>query len=513
MINDLFINPLDDTTTSKLAEPCVLVIFGATGDLTAKKLLPALYNLALEGKLPSHFACVGFARRDKDDEQFRTEMYNAISQHSRNVPIDPFTWQTFSQQLFYHRSEFENDAGYESLKEKLQQIDKTFGTKGNRLFYLSTPPSDFPLIVEKLQQHGLVYDASTQKNKFSRVLIEKPFGRDYQSAVELQKQLSKALSEEQIYRLDHYLGKETVQNLLVLRFANPVFEASWNNRHIDNVQITVAEDAGIGTRGKFFEEAGTLRDIVQNHILQLLCLVGMEPPTDLSSEAIRNEKLKVLSCLRPIQRKDVQRYAVRGQYGPGYIKNKPVKGYRQEENVSPSSHTETFVALELYIDNWRWSSVPFFIRTGKRLPKRGTEISVVFKDAPGVLFNPHSPIEKNVLVFRIQPDEGVSLKINSKVPGSCMTIQPVKMDIRYSSFFGTQPPEAYERLIFDCMIGDQTLFAREDEVMASWKYLQPIIDLWKETPPNDFPSYPAGSWGPEGANTLITQEARQWRLI
>ena len=510
---DEYINPLDDRTASNLAEPCVLVIFGATGDLTAKRLLPALYDLSYEGLLPSHFACVGFARRDKTDAQFRQEMSNAISKNARNKPIDPFIWQSFSEQLFYHRSEFANDVGYASLKEKLKELDKTFGTKGNRIFYLSTPPGDFSIIVEKLKQHGLIYDSTAQTNRFSRVLVEKPFGRDLPSAIELQKQLSEALTESQTYRIDHYLGKETVQNLLVLRFANPIFEASWNNRHIDSIQITVGEDVGVGTRGRFFEEAGTLRDIIQNHIMQLLCLVGMEPPVNLTADAIRDEKVKVLSSLRPIARNEVDRYAVRGQYGSGYIQGVQEKSYRQEDNVSPASYTETFVALELFIDNWRWSGVPFYLRTGKRLPKRATEISVFFKEAPGVLFNSFSPLEKNVLVIRIQPDEGISLKIISKVPSSNLSLQPVKMDFRYGSFFGSQPPDAYERLLFDCMIGDQTLFARRDEVMASWKFLQPILDHWREAPPTDFPNYPAGSWGPEAANVLLTKEGRQWRLV
>ena len=510
---EFFINPLEDQTTLKMPDPCILVIFGATGDLTARRLVPALYNLANEGLLPSHFACVGFARREKTDTQFRDEMFNAISQFSRSKPVDPEVWQTFSEQLFYHRSEFDNDEGYRSFAEKLKSLDATFGTKGNRIYYLSTPPSHFPTIVQKLNAHGLIYDKKTSPTKFSRVVIEKPFGHDLPSAIALQSDLSSVLQEDQLFRIDHWLGKETVQNLLVLRFANAMFEPIWNNRYIDHVQITVAEDSGVGTRGRFYEEAGTLRDVVQNHMMQLVSLVAMEPPASLNGDEVRNEKVKVLSSIRPIRKDHVDLHAVRGQYGPGLVHGEPVRGYVQEENVSPASYVETYVALELFIDNWRWTGVPFFLRAGKRLPKRATEIAVFFKEAPGGLFNSIIPNEKNALIFRIQPDEGISLKMNSKVPGGSFFIQPVKMDFRYSSYFGTTPPEAYERLLCDCILGDQTLFAREDEVLASWRLLQPILEHWNETPPSNFPNYAAGSWGPEITNTLIHRENRNWRLL
>ncbi len=492
-----FVNPLTEgERISKTADPCILVIFGATGDLTARKLLPALYNLSREGQLPAHFACVGFARRDKNNQIFRNEMKDAINKFSRSRPIDAELWKNFSEQIFYHRAEFDNDAGYESLKKLLHDLDVQFGTKGNRIFYLSIQPSFFPLVVEKLSQHQLIYDQNHIKDKWSRIIIEKPFGHDLASAEQLQRELVTYLDESQIFRIDHYLGKETVQNLLIFRFSNPIFEAIWNNRHIDHVEITVSEEIGIGTRGRFFEEAGELRDIVQNHMMQLLSLVGMEPPTSLNGNAIRNEKVKVMESIRPIPMKQMDQHVVRGQYGPGYIEGAPVKGYRQEDNVSPDSSVETYVALELSIDNWRWAGVPFYLRAGKRLPKRATEIAIIFKDAPGFLFqSTGKKVEQNVLVIRIQPDEGISMKMNCKVPGLNSPILPVKMDFRYGSYFGGQPPEAYERLICDCMSGDSTLFARADEVLASWRIFTPVLEHWEAHPPL-FPNYASGSWGP-----------------
>lgn len=511
-----FQNPLEESAkgASKIAEPCILVIFGATGDLTARKLLPALYNLAREGQLPSHFACVGFARREKSHEEFRKEMQEAISKFSRVKPIEPTLWKDFSANLYYHRSEFDDDEGYKSLQLFLQELDAKHGTKGNRVFYLSTPPSYFPVIGEKLSQHRLIYRAGTTTSGWSRVIIEKPFGHDLESAKTLQMHIEKYLDESQIYRIDHYLGKETVQNLLVFRFSNASFEDLWNNRHVDHVQITVAEEQGIGTRGKFWEEAGMLRDIVQNHMMQLLSLVCMEPPVSLQACAIHDEKVKVIQSIRQIPLDHLDKHAVRGQYGPGIIQEKPVIGYRQEANVSPTSQVETYVALQLFVDNWRWMGVPFYLRAGKRLPKRTTEIAVTFKSAPGILFQTFSQRnEPNTLVIRIQPDEGISFKMNCKVPGLTSTIQPVKMDFHYGSYFGTAPPEAYERLICDCMAGDSTLFARSDEVLASWKVLTPLLERWQEKAPPDFPNYPSGMWGPTQADVLIGQEGRKWRIL
>jgi|688.fasta_scaffold01500_16 glucose-6-phosphate 1-dehydrogenase len=510
-----FENPLSEPTrTSKIADPCIVVIFGATGDLTGRKLLPALYNLARDGQLPAHFACVGFARREKSHAIFRKEMLEAVSKFSRVKPVDKALWQNFEEQIFYHQSEFHDDNGYARLRDFLAEIDAKYGTKGNRLFYLSTQPSFFPLVIEKLKKHHLIYDASDVHNKWSRVIIEKPFGEDYQSAIQLQQEISKNLDESQIYRIDHYLGKETVQNLLVFRFTNPIFESLWNNHHIDHIQLTVSEEIGVGTRGHFWEEAGMLRDIVQNHMMQLLSLVIMESPASLKPVAIHDEKVKVLESIRPISLKEMDQVVIRGQYGPGYINGKDVIGYRSEENVAKDSVVETYVAMKLFVDNWRWDGVPFYLRAGKRLPKRATEIAVTFKSAPGFLFQINGGKHaQNTLVIRIQPDEGISLKMNCKVPGMSAQIQPVKMDFRYGSYFGSTPPEAYERLICDCMAGDSTLFARIDEVMASWDLLTPVLNHWKEKKPTDFPNYAAGSWGPTAADRMIAADGRAWRLV
>lgn len=508
-----FYNPLEESTrNAKIADPCILVIFGATGDLTARKLLPALYNLAREGMLPAHFACVGFARREKSHEEFRKEMLEGINKFSRVKPVDQELWKSFSEQLYYLQSEFHDDAGYEKLSAFLTDLDNRLGTKGNRVYYLSTQPSFFPLVIEKLKQHQLVYNANTEHDKWSRVIIEKPFGEDLKSAIALQNEITKHLDESQIYRIDHYLGKETVQNILVFRFSNPIFESIWNNHHIDNVQITVAEEIGIGSRGRFWEEAGMLRDIVQNHMMQLLSLICMEPPVNLKASAIHDEKVKVLESIRPFQ--DLHKYTVRGQYGQGYINGTEVIPYRSEQNVAPDSSVETYAAMQLFIDNWRWAGVPFYLRAGKRLPKRVTEIAITFRDAPGYLLqNSEKKNERNVLVIRIQPDEGISLKINCKVPGIASQIQPVKMDFRYGSYFGSTPPEAYERLICDCMSGDSTLFARIDEVFASWKLLTPVIEKWHNEKAANFPNYPSGTWGPQEAEHLIARDGRTWRLI
>ncbi len=497
--------PLYEGNQRRFTEPCIIVIFGATGDLTARKLIPALYNLLRDGQLPSQFACVGFARRPKTDLEFRSEMKEATQKFSRVQPIDDSLWSHFQDHLFYHMSEFHEDEGYVRLEKQLQDLDHQLGTKGNRIFYLATPPSYFPLICAKLKAQSLIYPEKNNESPWSRIIIEKPFGHDLSSAQQLQQELLSSLSENQIYRIDHYLGKETVQNLLVFRFANSIFESLWNNRYIDHIQITVAEDLGIGSRGRFFEEAGLVRDIVQNHVMQLVSLVAMEPPFSLDANAIRDEKVKVLQAIRPLENGD----AVLGQYGPGLIDGNEVIGYRKEKDVSPESTVETYAALRLHIDNWRWAGTPFYLRAGKRLPKRITEIAVTFKDPPGVLFqNIHRKNDPNVLVIRIQPDEGSSLKINCKVPGPFSAVQPVKMDFKYGSYFGTTPPEAYERLIYDAILGDSTLFARQDEVLLSWKLLTPILKKHRT-----IPTYAAGSWGPDAADLLVKADGRHWRLI
>jgi glucose-6-phosphate 1-dehydrogenase len=508
------VNPLEELgRSSRNIDPCVVVIFGATGDLTGRRLAPALYNLGREGLLPPNFAVVGFARRDKSHEEFREELKEDISSFSRVKPLDADYWKSFQEQIFYHHSEFDDDAGYESLRTFLNNLDGRYATRGNRIFYLSVQPKFFPIIIEKLKKFGLIYDAGN-KDKWSRVIIEKPFGRDSESAKELQADISKHLDESQTYRIDHYLGKETVQNLLVFRFANAIFESLWNYRHVDHVQITVAEDIGIGTRGHFFEEEGLLRDVVQNHMMQLLSLVAMEPPVSLNAGAIRDEKVKVLQSIRPFAAADFGSAIVRGQYDRGFINGKEVSSYRKEKDVSPTSQIETYLALRFFIDNWRWAGVPFYLRAGKRLPKRVTEIAIVFKDAPGVLFQQGGKRnEKNVISIRIQPDEGIAMKVNCKVPGPSSPILPVKMDFRYGSYFGQSPPEAYERLIWDCIIGDSTLFARADEVEQSWSLFTPILNHWAENSPQNFPNYTAGSWGPRLADEMIAKDGRSWRLL
>jgi len=503
-------NPLrEGLATRPVPQPCTIVIFGATGDLTHRKLVPALYNLAADGDLPSSVAIVGFARRKKTDEEFRGDLEEATRKFSRQ-PMRDEIWNTFAQSISYHQSEFGDASGYKSLAKRLDEIDKTHGTRGNRLFYFAAGPDQFEPILEHLKAADL---NQTCEGSWARVIVEKPFGTDLDSARELNRIISNSFTEEQTYRIDHFLGKETAQNILVLRFANAIFSPLWNTHYIDHVQITAAETLGVGSRAGFYEKTGALRDMVQNHLLQLLCLVAMEPPTDLSADSIRDEKVKVVRSLHRWSRNEIAANVVRAQYTKGAIHGEPVVGYRDEQNINPDSQTETFVALRLFIDNWRWASVPVYMRVGKRLPKSATEISINFKEAPPVLFN-RNLHDLNVLVIRIQPDEGISLRIHAKVPGTSFRIEPVKMDFHYGTSFGKASPEAYERLLLDAMSGDATLFARSDEVEQAWAFIDPIEEAWhakKDAPELYF--YPAGSWGPEAADELLARDGRAWRRL
>jgi glucose-6-phosphate 1-dehydrogenase len=474
-------------------------------------LIPALYNIAADGELPPAVAVIGFARRPKTDEEFRTEMEEATRKFSRQTVRDE-VWAGFASSLYYHTSEFGDEAGYKKLAERLDKLDQESGTRGNRLFYFAVSPDQFEVIVQNLRKAGL---NKTREGSWARVILEKPFGTDLESARRLNGIVQNSFAENQTYRIDHFLGKETAQNILVLRFANAIFEPLWNGHYIDHVQITAAETLGVENRAGYYEGSGALRDMVQNHLLQLLCLVAMEAPTDLSADSIRDEKVKVVRSIRRYEQDDIARDVVRGQYGEGAIAGKPAVAYRAEKNVNPKSQTETFVALRLLIDNWRWADVPFYIRVGKRLPKSGTEISVHFKKAPQVLFNRESEaLDQNVLVIRIQPDEGISLRMQAKVPGTSFRIEPVKMDFHYGTSFGKASPEAYERLLLDAMSGDATLFARRDEVEQAWTFVDTIEEAWagKENPP-PLATYPAGSWGPEEADALLARDGRSWRRM
>jgi glucose-6-phosphate 1-dehydrogenase len=503
-------NPLrDGLMEERLPEPCTVVIFGASGDLTKRKLLPALYSLAKDRLLPPSFAVVGFARRPVTDEAFRAQMREGVSKYARKRPIDEQLWSSFEPGIFYHQGEFDNLEAYKSLKTRLEQIDKQRGVPGNRVFYISTPPSSFGTVVKNLGIAGLT---THEDRPFSRVIIEKPFGTDLESAKTLNREVKEVLQERQIYRIDHYLGKETVQNLLVFRFANAIFEPLWNNKYVDNVQITGAEAIGIEGRGGYFEEAGILRDMVQNHLFQIMALAAMDPPSNFDADAVRDEKLKVLKALRRIPREEMDHYIVRAQYGPGSVQGQRLGSYKEETGVSQASTTETYVAMKFFIDNWRWAGVPFYLRSAKRMPKRVTEVAIHFKQVPLKLFGGAKLAgEPNVLAIRIQPDEGISLNFGSKVPGPSMEVHPVNMEFRYGTSFGTEPPEAYERLILDCMLGDATLFTRGDEVEASWTWISRIHQAWAEAGTLQIPQYESGSWGPKEADDLLARDGRRWR--
>ncbi len=493
-------------------DPCIMVIFGATGDLTRRMLGPALYNLARERLLPLNFSVVGVARRPIEDADFRKSLREGIDRHSRSGAVEHTIWESLVDNIDYVPVEFGDAAAYTRLAERLLAIDKERGTAGNRVFYLATPPSTYPGIIEQLGAAGLDRSPAGSGGE-TRIIIEKPFGHDLESARALNVQVHRVFEERQVCRIDHYLGKETVQNLLVFRFANGMFEPIWSRHSIDHVQITVAESVGVEGRGGYYEQAGALKDMFQNHILQLLALTAMEPPVALEADAVRDEKVKVLRAIRPMNGDAVLARTVRGQYAAGYAGGRTVPGYREEESVSPTSTTETFAALKFEIDSWRWAGVPFYLRSGKRLPRRVTEIAVVFKEAPLPLFTGggQDHIGANLLAFRIQPDEGIALRFAAKQPGFQTTLRWVTMDFRYGTSFGVEPPAAYERLLLDAMLGDATLFTREDEVEAQWRIITPIDEAWKEAPVKALPAYEAGSWGPPGADAFMAQDGRAWR--
>jgi len=497
-------------TVGRAGDPCVMVIFGAAGDLTRRKLIPALYNLASANLLSREFAVVGLAREPLTTDQFRDKFRQDIKEFATGgLNSDLTEW--FNRRLYYLPGEFGDVKAYAQLRDLLTQVDKDHGTQGNYFYYLATAPTFFAPIVQQLGNANLVCN---DKDHWRRVIVEKPFGRDLDSARTLNTQLLQVVNEKQIYRIDHYLGKETVQNILAFRFANGIFEPIWNRRYIDHVQITVAETVGVENRGGYYDQSGTLRDMVPNHIFQLISLTAMEPPISFQADAVRDEQAKILHAIQPLSSEDVLTRAVRGQYGEGNDAQKRMPAYRAESSVNPESCTETFVAMKVHIDNWRWADVPFYLRTGKRLPQRHTEIAIQFRRAPFVLFR-DTPVERltpNILVLHIQPEEGISLSFGAKIPGPIMHLGNVDMDFSYSDYFGTTSSTGYERLLHDCMIGDATLFQRADMVEAGWSVVTPILDVWKALRPRNFPNYPAGTWGPKEADDLLARDRRKWRL-
>jgi glucose-6-phosphate 1-dehydrogenase len=495
-------NPLlEGLGLRRTPDPCAIVIFGASGDLTRRKLFPALYSLALRGLLPKQFGVVGVARSEESDDEFRERMKHAVQEFGRDK-FHAETWNWLAEWMHYISADFADDAGQDRVVEALNELDEQRGTAGNRVYYLAVPPAAIATLV-----HAIGMRRSTRG--WTRLIIEKPFGHDLASAQELNQEVKDHFAEREIYRIDHYLGKETVQNLLALRFANGIFEPIWNRQFVDHVQITVAESIGIEGRADFYEQAGAIRDVFQNHMLQLVALTAMEPPIDFTADSVRNEKVKILRALHTPGPKHV----VRGQYGRGYIEGEEVPGYREEPGVASDSMTETYVAAKLYIDNWRWADTPFYVRAGKRLARRETTIAIEFKRAPHPPFevaDDDAGLRPNVLVCHIQPDEGVSLEFAAKVPGQGITLRTVHMDFLYGGTFRTGIPEAYERLLLDCLLGDATLFTRSDEVEEQWSLVDAIVGFWKRDRPS-FPNYAAGAWGPAGAEQLMRRDGRTWR--
>ena len=490
-------------------DPCVMVIFGAAGDLTRRKLIPALYNLASEQLLSREFAVLGLARTPMSTEEFRNKISQDMKQYATG-PVDSDLWEWFVRRMHYIHGDFSNPESYTTLRDTLEKVDKDHSTHGNYFFYLATAPDYFGPVIEKLGNVGLLTESNQH---WRRVIVEKPFGRDLDSARALNKQIQKVLDEKQIYRIDHYLGKETVQNILAFRFANGIFEPIWNRRYIDHVQISVAETVGVESRGSYYDQAGALRDMVPNHIMQLISLTAMEPPISFQADAVRDEQAKILHAIQPLTSEEVLLKSVRGQYGEGIVAGQRIPAYRSEQDVPSDSRTETFVAMKLQIDNWRWADVPFYLRTGKALPVRNTHIVIQFRRAPFVLFR-DTPVENltpNQLVLHIQPEEGISLRFAAKTPGSVMRLGTVDMNFEYADYFGVTPSTGYERLLHDCMIGDATLFQRADMVEAGWCVVNPVLDVWKALPPRNFPNYAAGTWGPKEADDLMERDGRRWR--
>src|SRR5713226_6090833 len=496
-------------------EPCVVVIFGATGDLTQRKLLPTLAHLMHDHPLPQSFCIVGFARRPMTDDQWRAMALESANQYmDPDDKLDDKGQKAFAQNLFYCQSDFNDREGYQKLADLLERLDEQKGTRGNRIFYLATPPTTDSEIIHQLGGAGLARQQHNNgdEESWTRIIIEKPFGRDLASAQKLNRELARVFRENRIYRIDHYMGKETVQNILAFRFANGIFEPLWNQKYIDHVQILVAESLGIGTRAEYYEESGAIRDMVQNHIMQVLCLTAMDPPVAFEADAIRDEKVKVMRAIPSLTPEQVAQCTVRGQYAEGVIEGQQVPGYKEEKGVAPNSTTETYVALKLFIENWRWAGVPFYIRTGKRLPSRNTEVTIQFKRVPHQLYKPSETrgLVPNRLTVEIQPKEGITLRFGAKIPGAAQQLSSVDMRFTYADAFGIQSPEAYERLLADAIIGDSTLFIRRDEVEASWRIVDSIINAWKEMPTGTVHPYPAGTWGPEEADKLIKKDGRHW---